>query len=807
MRVKFLSKVREMETQLKLTSSTAKLRFHRIQSLIEEEKCTLALEEIRKVESRRDVALSPGDEGDICYLAALCLEKLGRYQQALLKATLAYKTFKGTSENEKVAQIQSLLAKTNFGLADLICAELHARDAISAYRRIEDHTEIANCYNFLARIRFIKGNLEESLDYLFMAKELSEKLDNSRMVAVIRGNLGRVYALLGDWREAEENLQASYSFNQRNGSKLSLCRDLLSLGFLSCLTRDFDKSANFLARALVLARNNKFLREQAICHEYAGQLARDKEDGEKAERRLRRAINVGEKACPEGYIKTQTYRLLAELEVDQKHFDQAFEYCHMFLEMSESLREKIEEAAVHRILGQIYSFRGEKQESREYFEKSISYLQQTGAKYELGRTYLEAGRSQIFDYYKRLGFLTNAESLFRELDSEYHLGLVNLALANLLWEQKDYGKIEPFLVKAEVFFNESKNQKGLRRVRTLRRSVEEARFESFVTTKNNGRVTFDSLVTQNKVMREIVERLNQIKDSDLSIIVEGETGVGKDMIAKALHFSGQRKAGRFVPISCRAFPDSCLENELFGHKKGAYTGANEDKPGLFEVAEGGTLYLDQVEEIPMPTQVKLLRAIEEKEITRLGDTTPIKINVRIVSSSIDELEEAVKNGRFRKDLYFRLDNLAIRIPPLRERREDIPLLVGHFLRAYGLDKKRIRDFETNGTLEKFERYNWPGNVRELESRIKMMVTLSSANGKDPWEFLPEELKGSADDVGPNGKSTLPDQVSQFEKEKIIEALDQTRGNKSGAARLLGIPEGTLRSKMNKYKTFPPGLAA
>jgi transcriptional regulator with GAF, ATPase, and Fis domain len=286
--------------------------------------------------------------------------------------------------------------------------------------------------------------------------------------------------------------------------------------------------------------------------------------------------------------------------------------------------------------------------------------------------------------------------------------------------------------------------------------------------------------------------------------VEGETGTGKDLIAKAVHYSSSRKDRRFVAINCAALPESLLENELFGHKRGAYTGADKDQPGLFEEAEGGTLYLDQVEEIPASTQVKLLRSLEEKEITRLGDTKPRKIDVRIICSSIEDLKEAVKRGRFRQDLYFRLNTFYLKLPALRQRKEDIPVLARHFLKDYGLDEKRVREFGRNGYSRRLMDYHWPGNVRELENELKRMVVLAKAGDKDPGGFLsdrlgcPESSRGLSDEQG-----GLFHQVAEFEKHKIIEALKQSNGVKLRAARMLGIPEATIRNKIRKHRISLP----
>ncbi len=789
-----------METRLKEIKSPFEAHCKAIETLVDKEKYGQALEEINKVEKDPGSHLTAGQEADLSYLASLCLYNLGRYKEALTKAKFAFETLKHTSQNRKVAQAEEIWGRICLSLGDLKNAELHLRDAISTYRRIGDLQRMLKAYNLIGRVYFVRCDFEKSIEYLTEADRLSEKVGDLEADAHIHGNLGRVYALLGQWEKAEKNLQISYGFHQRKANQLSLCRDLLSLGFVAALKREFERAHSCLAGACELAQTNGFLRESAIYHEYAGQLAHQMGEVKAAEAHYLKGIEIGRMAAPQSDINNQTYRLLAELQVAQKNFDQAMTSCQKSLEVSKSLDEKIEVGAAYRILGQIYSAKNEKEKSSEYFDRSFTCLQQVGAKYELARTFLEAGRAQVFDYYKKLGFLANAESLFRDLNSKFHLGLVNLAIAGLLAGQKDYGKAHIFLNEAETLFKQSNDQKQLRQVRDLRHSIEQNLFQSSMVAKSNGSVTFDNLVTQNAEMREIIEKLKQIMDYDISILLEGETGTGKDLVAKAIHFSSQRKDKRFVAINCAALPESLLENELFGHKRGAYTGADKDQAGLFEEAEGGTLYLDQVEEIPMSTQVKLLRAIEEKEITRLGETKPRKINVRIISSSIEDLKESVKKGKFRQDLYFRVNTFGIKIPPLRERKEDISLLVRHFLKEYGVDERRIRDFERNGTVKRFFEYAWPGNVRELENEIKRMVVLAQANHRDPGGFLSDKLVSKK--AFSNGTS-LFDEVAKFEKDKILEALSVCNWVKLRAAKVLGIPEATLRNKMKKHGISQP----
>lgn len=804
-----------METQLEDLSRAVETKTKWIECLVEQRKFAQALKEIKKVETQEKIEEFSPDGKDLCYLSAVALYRLGSYREAKSKAEGAYDLFRNTSENKKVAQIQNILGRIYLDLGDLKTAEDHIRDAITTYRRIGDQAAMINCYNTIARLFFIKSDYPKAVEYLNEAKRLSEEIGDSKMTAMTSGNLGRIYILTGEWEKAKENLLISLKFNGTHGDELNLCKSQLSLGFISYLEREFREASEYLAKAFELAHKNKYLRELVIYHEYMGALCLELGDYKKAEDHYNQIIKLWETNAPDGDMITQTYRLFAELQVAKKEYAQALISCQKSLEVCKSLGEKIEEGAVYRVLGQIYSAKRDKELAQEYFNKSILCLQQIGAKYELAKTYLEAGRSQEFDYYKRLGLLSNAEIEFRGLRSFYYLGQVNLSIANLLAEGEQYEKAQLFLADAEKCFQETNEQKAAGEACALKRNMEDAQFQASRIAKSNGKITFANIITQNDEMREIVERLKQIKDYDISILLEGETGTGKDFIAKAIHYSSRRKDNRFIAVSCAALPETLLENELFGHKKGAYTGADKDESGLFEEAEGGTLYLDEIAEVPMCTQVKLLRAIEEKEIVRLGETKPRRINVRIVSSTSRDLRKLINEGIFRQDLYYRLNTFHIKIPPLRQRKDEIPLLVRHFLKEYGMKQGELKGFDLRRMVRKFLQYGWPGNVRELENELKRMVVLLQADNGNPARLLSEKLNKfsqrsprerkaeqilSLDDRDhePPASDSLFKEVEEFEKEKIIQALSQTNGIKLRAAKLLGLPEATLRNKMKKY---------
>ncbi len=316
------------------------------------------------------------------------------------------------------------------------------------------------------------------------------------------------------------------------------------------------------------------------------------------------------------------------------------------------------------------------------------------------------------------------------------------------------------------------------------------------------RTAFPNIITQNAEFLQVLSQVRQVVDSNIAVTIEGETGSGKDLLARAVHYNSSRRDRRFISVNCAALPETLLESELFGYRRGAFTGADRDKAGLFEEADGGTFFLDEIADMPQSIQAKVLRILETQELTRLGDTAPRKVDVRIVSASNKNLQELVEQGRFRQDLYYRMAAISFRLPPLRERREDIPLLANHFLRDTG------KTLSTEA-LQLLVDYDWPGNVRQLENELKRMALLSGEVEEIDAGALSKSIASvgagrtpgyaaAVADVEFDDGYSLYDYLSQHEKRFIIKALREKRKVKKHAAAFLGIPESTLRLKIKQY---------
>lgn len=314
-----------------------------------------------------------------------------------------------------------------------------------------------------------------------------------------------------------------------------------------------------------------------------------------------------------------------------------------------------------------------------------------------------------------------------------------------------------------------------------------------------------NIIGESKRMADVYASIELVSQSRATVILRGESGTGKELVAHAIHYNSERASGPFIKISCAALPETLLESELFGYEKGAFTGAATTKIGRFEMSHKGTLFLDEIGDIPLSTQIKLLRVLQEKEFVRLGGTQTIRADIRLITATNKDLEAEVKSGKFREDLYYRLNVIPIFLPALRERREDIPLLVNHFLlRSSEENRKKIK-YVSDEALEYLMNYAWPGNVRELENAIERAVILCKTETLTPELFpFPKDAKGPGlttfEPQVPEDKKgvSLPQAVEEMEKRMIAQALDRTEGNKRKAAKLLGMTERMIGYKVQKY---------
>jgi len=336
---------------------------------------------------------------------------------------------------------------------------------------------------------------------------------------------------------------------------------------------------------------------------------------------------------------------------------------------------------------------------------------------------------------------------------------------------------------------------------TLKKADQQERLrrENLALRRAAGQGIRTGLVARSKSMTELLVMVERVAAVKSPVLITGESGTGKELVARAVHAAGDRRDQPFVAVNCGAIPENLLESELFGHVRGAFTDAVRDKPGLFREADGGVLFLDEIGELPPALQVKLLRALQEDEVRPLGANAPVKVDVRIVAATAKDLSREVNQGRFREDLFYRLNVLPLAIPPLRDRPEDIPLLLDHFLVVFASRMGRRRPEMTREFIEALEKYAWPGNVRELENLVERTLVLCPKPLLD-LEDLPEHVRRAVSPIKtePAGSLDMKARVRELEADIIREALIQTGGNRSEAARRLGISYPSLLSKIKLY---------
>jgi DNA-binding NtrC family response regulator len=319
-----------------------------------------------------------------------------------------------------------------------------------------------------------------------------------------------------------------------------------------------------------------------------------------------------------------------------------------------------------------------------------------------------------------------------------------------------------------------------------------------------GRFDFSNIIGNSPAMQLVFERMRRIVKTDSTVLITGESGTGKELVARAIHYNGNRKDKPFKAVNCGAIPEALLESELFGHVKGAFTGAISDKPGKFEAANHGTIFLDEIGTMPLHLQTKLLRVLQEQEIERVGSNTPVKLHVRIVSATNIDLEAKVKQGEFREDLFYRLNVIPLHLPPLRDRQQDIMPLIGYFLEKYCRLMGRPMMTVNKLALEVLERYSWPGNVRELENLIERIIALTDDSVITCDDLPAGFVRGKRSSVGVridlNEKGVdLVATLGEIERNLIVQALKLSGGNKAKASALLGINRTTLVEKFKRLK--------
>jgi DNA-binding NtrC family response regulator len=342
------------------------------------------------------------------------------------------------------------------------------------------------------------------------------------------------------------------------------------------------------------------------------------------------------------------------------------------------------------------------------------------------------------------------------------------------------------------------NEDLLQTVRNAIQTKELFRENRALRRELNRHYSFTEIIGKSASLQNVFRIVEKIADTSASVLIQGESGTGKELIAKAIHFNSRRAAKLFLAVNCGALPENLLESELFGHTKGSFTGATGDKKGLFRSAEGGTLFLDEIGEMPPPLQVKLLRALQEHEVTPVGSAAAVKFDARIIAATNKNLEKEVEENRFREDLFYRLNVIELSLPPLRERREDIPLLVKHFIARNAKEQNAVEKSISAEAMSALVNYNWQGNIRELQNAVERSFLLSGEE-IDAESLSPKIKSGSQNVFEMRDPEGVRPTLEEMERRYILEILNSVNEDKTQAANILGIDLSTLYRKLKRYE--------
>ncbi|MCK4462169.1 MAG: sigma 54-interacting transcriptional regulator, partial [candidate division Zixibacteria bacterium] len=547
------------------------------------------------------------------------------------------------------------------------------------------------------------------------------------------------------------------------GDWLEVTRAKIALGYVYLRRGEYERAAETLEAAYSGTVEFDSPRDEAICLTYMGELRYRRGRLEEARSTLQQALDTAEKIEPGTSLSGRVLRHLTELYVRLGNHRMARRYLARATTIMQKVDDQVELGALQKVAAVIAEAEGHDSEARKLYGEAIATLETAGVRAELAEAQVAAGRSRLITARRRLNMLFRAEEFYSS--------------KNLVTRQQEVEK----LINSIDYPDGASNRV--------------AHEDSHSVT---GEVDF---LTNCPELQRYKEQLVAVSRADLPILLTGETGVGKDHLARYYHHV-IRPGSPYVAINCASVPSTLLESELFGYTRGAFTGAEVDKQGLFVAANGGVLLLDEIGDMPLVLQTKLLGVLEGKKLVPLGSTREVELDIKLIAATNSDLEAMVEAGEFRSDLYYRLSGVCYHIPPLRQRKEDIPLLLTYFLTRCGLLQKGQKP--PPELVRQFVAYDWPGNTRELYNKIKRLEVMADlVADRDLVELSRTVL--STDVASPTG--SLFERVEQFERQLIMEALIAAGGNKSEAARMLGIHEATVRTKLKRYDiSLESGLA-
>lgn len=677
---------------------------------------------------------------------------LTNYPVALKLSRLAQTIFSSRGDTIDLAETFIVIGGILRNMGEMKEAEKAFRDAESIFRRNDCPEGQSRALNLLAGLFFRKADYSNALSVLLDAIQIAKRQKDSEKLAYMMGNIGRIYSFMGDFDKAEKHMLINIEMSHEIGKTIELARAYMSLGYLYIQKANYKKAKSNLTEAAELLKECNSPRDEVMCMTYLGELEYRMGEVDEAGKTLLIALAQAEQIAPDTTLSGRVMRHLAEVHVRQNNYQSAQRQIARSMVIMEKADLKVEIGALWNLRAKIAEHQDKINDAKEFFIKAFDELINTGVRFAYTEVLLNAGRSSVFKSRDRMIYLFRAENFYRK------------------------NRIQSVVEEIEnLISNSGYIDSGVKSIGTDNKPV----------MKNVDFMTVSAEIERFK------SQLPVIAKSDLPIMLTGQTGVGKDRMATYYH-SIVRPDGPFRAINCASIPESLLESELFGYKKGAFTGADHNKKGLFETANNGVLFLDEIGEMPLFLQTKLLGVLQSWEVTPVGSTKEIKLDIKLITATNSNLEEMVEKGTFRRDLYYRISGINFHIPSLKNRKEDIPLLLKHFLREY----KLIKDGDVPSELvHLFIKYDWPGNTRELDHKVQRLQILSQMVAEGDLTELSRNIFGDEEKPADN---SLFNKVEQFERKLIVEALLASGGNKSEAARILGIHEATVRTKLKRY---------
>jgi DNA-binding NtrC family response regulator/Tfp pilus assembly protein PilF len=704
---------------------------------------------------------TPSHHARLRLQCAEALFRLGRLADAREESNRALALADEAGDVALSALALNTLGRVLYRQGDLPEARDLYEQALALFRRLGDDSNSAYVRNNLGLIHKNLCEWDAAIACLTTALEQHRNVGRFPATGSTLMNLGIVYQKSGDWERALECYsQVEQIFIQLADSR-GLAHVSIAMGNIARLRRNFESAESLLATALGRARAHGAEREEALALEFLGELDFDRDRPEAALGRYQEALVLGERLAPEGDLVVEIERRRADALAVLGRLDDAARACERSRRLARQTDDRLEYALTHRVSGVLALAAGRRSEAVQSFTTAVHLLGECRERFELGRTLLQLARATS-DPREARRHLYRASVLFAELSAQYWLDQADQELDHLATAQPTLAPSGP---------------------------------ASLLGRRHRA----PSLVACSNAMQRVETLACRAAGTELSVLITGETGTGKELIARTIHGLSSRVARPFLAVNCGALRADLALSQLFGHRKGAFTGAHAEGVGLVEAAHGGTLFLDEAGELPHDVQVTLLRFLECGEYLRLGETKVRRADVRLIAATNRELRGGEGERLFRRDLLFRLNEIEIRVPALRERTDDIVPLARHFLAFYGgIDGPRL-SMEAEAVLRS---YGWPGNVRELENVMKRVAALHAGDGiVDSASLLPFLSHPEPESALRAERPALAG--AEVERQAIFSAFQQAHGNKSRVAELLGVSRKTLYARIKRLHIVLP----